>query len=73
MRVETIGDCTLILGDSKQSISDLAYDSVVTDPPFGMAFIPCPHSRYGQAHLGKQPRGRYVVLEARRRAEILSR
>jgi site-specific DNA-methyltransferase (adenine-specific) len=38
-RVETIGDCTLYLGDCRDILSTLGrLDAVVTDPPFGMAF-----------------------------------
>jgi site-specific DNA-methyltransferase (adenine-specific) len=38
MRVETIGDCTLYLGDSVELAGGLAFDAVVSDPPYGMAF-----------------------------------
>jgi len=38
-RVEVIGDATLYLGDSVEIVGTLsAIDSVVSDPPFGMAF-----------------------------------
>lgn len=33
-----IGDCTLYLGDSREITQDIDFDSVVTDPPYGMAF-----------------------------------
>jgi len=39
-RVETIGDCTLILGDCRDVIPTLgAVDAVVTDPPYGVNFM----------------------------------
>lgn len=40
MRTEIIGDATLYLGDSVELIRDglAGWDSVVSDPPFGMAF-----------------------------------
>lgn len=39
MRTETIGDCTLYLGDCREVLPTLdAFDSVVSDPPYGMAF-----------------------------------
>jgi site-specific DNA-methyltransferase (adenine-specific) len=42
-RVETIGDCTLILGDCLEILPTLGkVDAVVTDPPYGI----------GYAHLG---------------------
>lgn len=44
-RKETIGDCTLYLGDCLEVISTLdKVDAVVTDPPYGYAYKP---SRYG--------------------------
>jgi len=33
-----IGDCRLILGDCTEIIDNLSYDTIVSDPPFGMAF-----------------------------------
>ena len=38
MRVETIGDATLICGDATSIASELSFDSVVCDPPYGMEF-----------------------------------
>jgi site-specific DNA-methyltransferase (adenine-specific) len=39
MRKETIGACTLYLGDCRDVLPTLGkVDAVVTDPPFGMAF-----------------------------------
>jgi site-specific DNA-methyltransferase (adenine-specific) len=39
MRVETIGDATLYLGDCLEILPTLGrFDAVVTDPPYGMAF-----------------------------------
>ena len=35
---EVIGDCVLYLGDCR-NIQDLKYNSVVSDPPFGMCFV----------------------------------
>jgi DNA modification methylase len=37
MRVETIGDATLYLGDSRE-IGIKTFDAVVTDPPYGIDF-----------------------------------
>jgi site-specific DNA-methyltransferase (adenine-specific) len=38
-RVETIGDCRLILGDAREIVPTLGeICSVVTDPPYGMGF-----------------------------------
>lgn len=38
MRVETIGDCTLYLGDCRDVLPTLGeVDSVVTDPPYGVS------------------------------------
>jgi len=34
--VEVIGNCTLILGDSKSLIHDLEFDCFFTDPPYGV-------------------------------------
>lgn len=34
-----IGDCVLYLGDSTQLLPTLQYDSIVSDPPFGMCFV----------------------------------
>lgn len=40
MRVETIGDCTLYLGDCLEIMPTLGkVDAVVTDPPYGMQFV----------------------------------
>lgn len=37
-RVETIGDCTLYLGDCRDILPTLGpVDAVVTDPPYGIA------------------------------------
>lgn len=38
MQVEQIGDCTLYLGDAVELAELTSFDSVVTDPPYGMAF-----------------------------------
>lgn len=38
MRREVIGDCTLYCGDAREIVSGVAYDTIVSDPPFGMAF-----------------------------------
>ena len=39
MRIETIGDCTLYLGDCLEIMPTLGkVDAVVTDPPYGMQF-----------------------------------
>lgn len=36
MRTEQIGDCTLILGDSRDVVPSLSVDSVFADPPYGV-------------------------------------
>lgn len=40
MKKVVIGDCELHHGDSRDIVSwgDIAFDSVVTDPPYGMAY-----------------------------------
>ena len=38
MRVEQIGRATLYLGDCREIVPTLAFDSIVSDPPYGMAF-----------------------------------
>ncbi len=35
----TIGDCRLILGDAREVVAGLEYDSIVSDPPYGMSFV----------------------------------
>lgn len=37
-RVETIGNATLYLGDARDIVPNLRFDSIVSDPPYGMAF-----------------------------------
>ena len=38
-RVEHIGDATLILGDSRESLPTIGkVDAIVTDPPYGIGF-----------------------------------
>lgn len=34
-RVERFGEAVLYLGDAREIVGDLAYDTVVTDPPYG--------------------------------------
>jgi site-specific DNA-methyltransferase (adenine-specific) len=38
VKEERIGDCRLILGDCREIIGWLKYDTICTDPPYGMAF-----------------------------------
>lgn len=38
MREERIGDCRLILGDSRDVVAGLDFDAIASDPPFGMSF-----------------------------------
>ena len=35
----TIGDCRLILGDAMGIVQGLEYDSIASDPPYGMSFV----------------------------------
>ena len=50
MRVETIGDCTLYLGDCLEVLPTLAQvDAVVTDPPYGIS-----------GNVGKTERAKYA-------------
>ena len=37
-RKEVIGAATLFLGDCREVLPEVAYDSIVSDPPYGMAF-----------------------------------
>lgn len=37
-RVETIGRAVLYLGDARDIVPTLSFDSIVSDPPYGMAF-----------------------------------
>lgn len=37
-RVEHIGAATLYLGDAQDIVPSLHFDSVVSDPPYGMSF-----------------------------------
>lgn len=45
MRVETIGDATLYLGDCLEVLSNLKTDAVVSDPPYGINYISGANSR----------------------------
>lgn len=40
MRIEQIGDCTLYNGDCREALELIgcAYDTLISDPPYGMAF-----------------------------------
>lgn len=50
-RVETIGDCTLILGDCLEILPTLGkVDAVVTDPPYGIGYA---HSGFHDGSIGK--------------------
>ena len=52
-RTETIGDCTLILGDCRELVPGLGrFAAVITDPPYGIGFAGQPtkwQRRAGQA------------------------
>ena len=49
-RIETIGDCTLYLGDCRDILPTLGkVDAVVTDPPYGIGFAAQP-TRYQRAN-----------------------
>lgn len=48
---ETIGDCTLYLGDCMEVMPELGvFDAVVTDPPYGMGFV-SGHRKLGTKHM----------------------
>lgn len=54
MRVETIGDATLYLGDCRDILPTLPkVDAVITDPPYGIGFAAQPTK--WQRRAGKQP------------------
>jgi site-specific DNA-methyltransferase (adenine-specific) len=38
MRKEVIGTATVYLGDCREIVPGLAYDSIITDPPYGMNY-----------------------------------
>lgn len=38
LRKEIIGNATLYLSDAREIVPTLAYDSIVSDPPYGMSF-----------------------------------
>ena len=38
IRIEKIGRATLYLGDAREIVPGLSYDSIVSDPPYGMSF-----------------------------------
>lgn len=48
-RVERIGDATLYLGDCRSFVGCLAFDALVTDPPYGIGFAAQP-TRYQRAN-----------------------
>lgn len=60
-RIETIGDCTLYLGDCREILPTLGkVDAVVTDPPYGIGFRWSGAKRNGRAagldwKVGRQP------------------
>lgn len=39
MRTEVISKATLYLGDCREIVPSLSFETVVTDPPYGMAFV----------------------------------
>ncbi|HEX9955503.1 MAG TPA: DNA methyltransferase [Allosphingosinicella sp.] len=47
-RVEQIGDCTLYLGDCRSIIPELEFDSVITDPPYGIEALVGGYGRDGR-------------------------
>lgn len=54
-RTETIGDCTLYLGDCREILPSLPrVDAVVTDPPYGIAYDP---KQYGGSNFSDGVRG----------------
>jgi site-specific DNA-methyltransferase (adenine-specific)/modification methylase len=38
MRKEVINNCTLYLGDCKEIIDELKFDTIITDPPYGINY-----------------------------------
>lgn len=58
LRIETIGDATLYLGDCRDILPTLGkVDAVVTDPPYGIGDAPIP----GQGHRKAQRFGKYLA------------
>ena len=56
MRIETIGNATLYLGDCRDILPTLPkVDAVITDPPYGIGFAAQPTK--WQRRAGKQPEG----------------
>ena len=56
MRIETIGNATLYLGDCREVLPTLPkVDAVVTDPPYGIGFAAQPTK--WQRRAGKKPEG----------------
>jgi site-specific DNA-methyltransferase (adenine-specific) len=54
-RVETIGDCTLYLGDCREILPTLGpVDAVVTDPPYGLNLGVASDKRGGRHGLAKE-------------------
>lgn len=47
IRVEKIGRATLYLGDAREIVPGISYDSIVSDPPYGMSFQ---SNRRGEQH-----------------------
>lgn len=53
--IERIGKCTLILGDSRDILTELGrFDAVVTDPPYGIGYDKEAHKKSGQKFGGSK-------------------
>lgn len=55
-RVETIGDCTLYLGDCRELLPDLQGAAIITDPPYGKAL-----ANHGGRPGSKRGRNSYAI------------
>ncbi len=69
MRVEKIGDATLYLGDCREILPTLPkFDTVVTDPPYGMAF----QSNHYKGENGKPNSSHFQKLAGDDSGELLA-
>ena len=62
MREEVFGGARLILGDCREIISSLQYDSVITDPPYGTEDSVGGRKGYGRGHYHGHNFGTTTIL-----------